>query len=269
MGSPALPHSDLPRLKNGLLRSQIFDWLRDAIVSGTYKPGEALREINLAREFGVSQNTVREALLQLEQTGLVIRTPNKNTTVTRLTAADIAERVALRMSLEPNVCAEAAIRMTDKDFEHVRARLQGISEAVVANRPFEAAQADLAFHRTIWDLSGCRFLAQVLDQATLPLFAFVSLLRYRRPQTVAEVMLPHEEIFAAMQAKDKQRLTDVLHGHLLLSYLEFMDTDEANFAKRFATTADPAQLAESATTRSTRATAGRQTSNKNEVLREI
>jgi DNA-binding GntR family transcriptional regulator len=229
-------------------------------VSGTYKPGDALREINLAREFGVSQNTVREALLQLEQTGLVIRTPNKNTTVTRLTATDIAERVVLRMSLEPNVCAEAAYRMNNADLEHLRDRLRGISEAVAANRPFEAAQADLAFHRTIWALSGCRFLAQVLDQATLPLFAFVSLLRYRRPQTLAEVMLPHEEIFAAIEAKDRRRLTDEIHRHLLLSYREFMDSDETNFAQRFAMNDWSAQLAETSATQPKRAARNRQTS---------
>jgi hypothetical protein len=61
--------------------------------------------------------------------------------------------------LEPVVCWIAANRMTPDDFV---------------------------------DLTSCRFLYQLLDQATLPLFAFVSLLRYRRQQTLAEVVLPHE-----------------------------------------------------------------------------
>src|SRR5712692_317571 len=215
--------SDLQKLKSQPLRAQVFTTLRDVIMAGRYQPGEALREVSLARDLGVSQNTVREALLQLEQTGLVVRTPNKNTTVTRLSPIDIAERVSTRIMLEPAVCWIAANRMTPDDFDDLELHLKGISDAIHANLPFETAQADLAFHRRIWALSDCRFLYQVLDQATVPLFAFVSLLRYRRQQTLAEVVLPHEEILNALRSPDKKTLERIIREHLMKSYRDFIE----------------------------------------------
>ena len=217
------PVADLKKLKSGPLRTQVFDLLRDAVISGKYQPGEALREISLARDLGVSQNTVREALLQLVQTGLVVRTPNKNTTVTRLSPSDIAERVSTRIMLEPVVCWIAAKRMTDADFEDLQQGLGRISAGIQANAPFETAQADLAFHRRIWALSDCRFLYQVLDEATQPLFAFVSLLRYRRTQTLTEVVLPHEEILNALRQHNKVKLERIIREHLMKSYREFIE----------------------------------------------
>jgi DNA-binding GntR family transcriptional regulator len=220
---PGTAGPELQRLKAGPLRSQVFDLLRDAIIAGKYAPGEPLREISLARDLGVSQNTVREALLQLEQTGLVVRTPNKNTTITRLSSSDIAERVSTRMALEPLVCIGASERMTDADFADLQGYLDRIADRIHANNPFETSQADLAFHRRIWELSGRRFLYQILDQTTLPLFAFVALLRYRRPQSLAEVVLPHEEIFNALRSGDKAEITRVIREHLLRSYRDFVD----------------------------------------------
>lgn len=217
--------SELQKLKSGPLRSQVFETLRDAIIAGNYQPGDALREISLARELGVSQNTVREALLQLEQTGLVVRTPNKNTTVTRLSPSDIAERVSIRMALEPLVCMAASERMTAADFADLQACLDRITAAIVANSPFATSQADLSFHRRIWELSGRRFLYQVLDQTTLPLCAFVSLLRYRRSQSLTDVVLPHEEILNALRSGDRPEITRVIRTHLLRSYREFVDSD--------------------------------------------
>ena len=219
---PSSVGSELQKLKSGPLRSQVFELLRDAIVAGRYQPGDALREISLARDLGVSQNTVREALLQLEQTGLVVRTPNKNTIITRLSPADIAERVILRMALEPLVCAAAADRMTEADFADLQTFLDRIAEGIRANAPFETSQADLAFHRRIWTFSGSRFLYQVLDQATLPLFAFVSLLRRRRLETLAEVVLPHEAIFSALRSRSRPEITRIIREHLMTSYQDFV-----------------------------------------------
>lgn len=221
--STVMATTDIRKLKSGPLRAQVVDVLRHAIISGQYQPGEALREISLAQDLGVSQNTVREALVQLEQTGLVVRTPNKNTTVTRLSPGDIAERVSLRILLEPVVCLAAAERITEAGFEDLQQHLDRLSEGIRANSAFETAQADLAFHRKIWELSECRFLCQVLDQATVPLFAFVSLLRYRRHQTMEEVVMPHQEMFNALRSRDKVQLERIIGEHLRKSYSDFIE----------------------------------------------
>lgn len=210
------------KLKTGPLREQVFRRLKDVILEGRYQPGDALREVPLADELGVSQNTVREALLQLEQLGLVVRSPNRNTTVTKLTQSDIRERVSLRMLLEPVVLVAAAERMTEQDYNQLEAKLAAIAAGVDANSPLDTAQADIDFHRFLWDRSGLPFLYQVLDQATLPLFAFVSLLRLRAAENLREVVYPHEEIRDALRSQDHERITHVIRTHLRRSYEEFL-----------------------------------------------
>jgi DNA-binding GntR family transcriptional regulator len=73
------------------VQSRVVGALREAILAGQFAPGEVLREAHLGKGLGVSQATVREALLKLEQAGLVVRT-NRETTVIQLSPRDIAER---------------------------------------------------------------------------------------------------------------------------------------------------------------------------------
>ena len=63
--------------------------LRQGIFEGRYPPGTALRELTLAKELSVSQATVREALQRLQHTGLITRTPNIGSAVTRLSVKEV------------------------------------------------------------------------------------------------------------------------------------------------------------------------------------
>src|SRR5437667_8021944 len=116
--------TQLRPLKEGSLRVRVTDALRDAIVSGQFSPGDALREMQLARDLQVSQSTVREALLELEHTGLVVRVENRETTVTKLSTQEVRERLVLRVNLEELACTEAALRMTKENFGELTLRLR-------------------------------------------------------------------------------------------------------------------------------------------------
>ena len=67
-----------------LLRDDVYRRLRDAIVDGTFTPGEQLKDGELADWLGVSRTPVREALLRLGTTGLVLAVPGRSTTVTAI-----------------------------------------------------------------------------------------------------------------------------------------------------------------------------------------
>ena len=69
-----------------LLRDDVYRRLRDAIVDGTFAPGEQLRDLELAAWLGVSRTPVREALLRLAQGGLVVAQPGRSTVVSSLDA---------------------------------------------------------------------------------------------------------------------------------------------------------------------------------------
>ena len=85
---PVPPISLAPR---PLLRDEVFDRLRDAIVDGTLAPDEQLRDTELATWLGVSRTPVREALLELGRSGLVRSLPGRSTVVAPLDAASVRD----------------------------------------------------------------------------------------------------------------------------------------------------------------------------------
>src|SRR5690349_8240971 len=132
------------------LKSHIFNRLRDAIVSGRYRPGERLNESQLAREFGISRIPVREALMQLQEHGLVMNHERRGMFVTRLSEEDVQRINSLRVVLEAEALKLCRLRMSKKD----AARLTEIMtrmEAWTERTELDAAALDLEFHRALWD----------------------------------------------------------------------------------------------------------------------
>src|SRR5947209_19061185 len=82
------------------LRAEVRERLRQAIMQGELKPGEQIVESRLARQLGISQAPVREALRELEQMGLVVNHMRRGTFVRELTAQDAWEMYTLRAQLE-------------------------------------------------------------------------------------------------------------------------------------------------------------------------
>jgi DNA-binding GntR family transcriptional regulator len=203
----------LTPLKTGSLSTRVFETLRDAIFAGRLNAGDPLRELHIARDLNVSQATVREALVQLEQLGLVVRTPNIGTHVTRLSREEVGERLELRVILEERAMIQAAARLGPPEFTELERRIQRITDAISRNAYFEEAQADLAFHRFIWEQSGNRTLYRTLDQIAVPLFAFVSIVRGAHRQPLKEVVQSHEGIVDALRKPSVKRIRQALRQH--------------------------------------------------------
>jgi len=206
--------STLPSLKSGPLRARVINALKEAIFSGRLTPGDPIRELHVGTEMGVSQNTVREALLELQQMGLVVRSPNRNTTVTKLSDDDIRERLTVRLLLEPHCVQVAARNMTKQDFERLHALIREMETA----KGSEAAHLDLEFHRVIWNCSGNRFLADTLEQLVLPLFAFVTIVRFRNMPNLKALAQRHREIVKVLESGDAGRIAAGVRHHLTANY---------------------------------------------------
>jgi DNA-binding GntR family transcriptional regulator len=156
------------------LKSHIFSGLRDAIVSGRYRPGERLNESKIAREFGVSRIPVREALMQLQEHGLVMNLERRGMFVTQLNEEDVQRINSLRVVLEAEALKLCRLRMSKKD----AARLQDIMtrmEAWTERTEMDAAALDLQFHRTMWEAAGNPYLTKTLDSLVTSLFAHKAL----------------------------------------------------------------------------------------------
>ena len=97
-----MPHHKVELRKPSRIRlvDDVRHSLEEAILSGQMRPGEHLAETHIAEHLGVSRTTVREALLMLEQQGLVVSVPRRGTFVTRLSDQDALDLSYLRILLE-------------------------------------------------------------------------------------------------------------------------------------------------------------------------
>ena len=89
------------------MRQEVYDQLRDKIISAEILPGESISLRELAAKFGVSLMPVREALWQLESERIIVIESNKRIHVNTLTAKEMDEALRLRVLLE-SMAAERA-----------------------------------------------------------------------------------------------------------------------------------------------------------------
>ena len=223
-------------VKSQSLRECVEDSIRAAIFSGKLRPGDALREMHLARELQVSQATVREALLHLEHAGLVTRTPNAGTIVTRLTSEELRERIVMRVLLEQHAAGEAALRMNAKDVTVLQANLDSLASAIARNAYYESAQADLDFHRFVWLKSGNQTLYRTLDALAAPFFAYISILRGDGLEKLDAVVRSHKPIVTACKQGNAEGARAAMRTHIESSYTRLTGSSMADTART-----DPAQ----------------------------
>ncbi len=205
-------------LQSSSRSSLVFDTIKDSIFKGQLKSGEALKELHLARDFQVSQATVREALFQLEQFGLVERTPHKGTRVVDKTEEEISELIIIRFHLEKLAAILASKNMVSKDFKQLESIERKIETAVNKNQYFELIRHDLEFHKYIWGKSGNSTLVKLLEQVTVPLFAVKGIKHSTREQSLEKVVASHNRITVALASRDKDEIKSAYQKDMEESY---------------------------------------------------
>jgi len=142
----------LASLDRSTLRERALDALRSAIVSGQYRPGDHLGEVELGKHLGVSRGTVREALRHLQQQGLVTTGNRGMLRVSTVSPREIRELFRVRAALEGLAVAEI-IASPGKDA--AVATLREALEHLADDGDFAAKlEADLGFHLVLCRLSG-------------------------------------------------------------------------------------------------------------------
>jgi len=194
-------------------REAIYTRVKRRIVLNELRPGTVLTELGLARELGCSQAPVREALMRLQEDGLVLRNGHRGTTVTPLTPDEAAEILALRKRIEvraaPRVVeavdAEALERLAKIKVEMLAAARDGDEYGVI--------ELDTAFHLEIFRLSGLRALEQILLRCILHSHR-QKLWEPRHERPLVETAERHDILYDHLAARDGTALAVALGEHI-------------------------------------------------------
>lgn len=217
-----------PELSGRLLHEDATDRLRDMIVHGELPPAAKLNERVLCERLGVSRTPLREAIRTLASEGLVALQPNRGAIVTPLTLATVREIFEVIGALEALAGHLACRHVTDAQLGEIRAMHFEMLAAHARGDLAQYFRANQAIHFAIVAAGGNATLATTyrnLNANVRRARYMANLSRTRWDKAVAE----HEDMLAALAARDGERLQRLLAEHLgakMLAVLAAIESTE-------------------------------------------
>lgn len=204
-----------------MILTTVLGW----IDAGRLNPGDELDEAALVAEFGVSRTPVREALIRLEATGLVIRSPRKGAVLFKPTLPEFLAILEIHARLEGQAAGLAARRLSAKGAEAL--------DSAVAACEFHAAHLgdaepaayyalNLAFHATVAQAAGNLFLYDLIATNARKLMAYYRA-RYRYHGTIAASAAEHRQIAQLILDRDAPAAEALMARHVQFDQVTAMD----------------------------------------------
>jgi DNA-binding GntR family transcriptional regulator len=211
--APNATETTFPPLKQPASRAdRVRDALRDAILSGSLQPGRPLVERELAEMLGVSKTPVREALKQLQSSGLVEINAYLGVSVRSIDAETVRQLYTARATTEPAAVRLSALRGPGRH-EAARAALADADALLLAGDTAGLGIANRRFHRALYTACDNTFLCGFLDQLQ-DLTAFVATSGWRLKATFAEESAEHAAMLAAAERGEADLAERLTREHI-------------------------------------------------------
>jgi DNA-binding GntR family transcriptional regulator len=204
---------------------EVFEILRERIISGEVDLGEWLRQEDIARQLGVSQTPVREALDRLVAAGLAERVPYRGVRVVTLSEEEVADIYAARLLLETAVARGAAHHLSgrhegDRRLAALRKLVEEIEALTALEEMSQRRELNLRFHLDLARICGNQVLER-LYQMTLHqfpdwiIYEGMSRQEKKLPDRLARESGEHRELFEAVAAGQVERAAEIAQEHVL------------------------------------------------------
>jgi len=187
--------------------------LRNAISSGELAPGIALKQDEIAGEFGVSHTPVREALKLLVSEGLATLHHNRGCFVADLSSPVASELMEFRALIEPRLAGWALDHLTAGDIEQARAVM---SEVEAAKSASERLRLATEFHTLIYRRANRPFFLEQVSRARNNLNRYW-LIAWKEKNFTASTQIEHKEILKLCIKKERDGLMALLERHIIAS----------------------------------------------------
>jgi DNA-binding GntR family transcriptional regulator len=201
--------------QRSMLADEVYEILRDSLLSGRFAPGSRLNLDQLARELHVSNTPVRQALARLESEGLTTKEPYRGFAASPLLdSRTIAEGYEYRMLIEPPTAARAAQRHGSEGLTvlealcHEKEVRQLIADPA---RQEDIGERDIQFHAAIAREAGNNFIRDNLVAALTRLRIYAV---YHRSGAGEQAWDEHRAILAAIRDRDPKGAAAAMRAHL-------------------------------------------------------
>ena len=202
------------------LRQQVYQALRQIILTGDLASGERVVETKLAKQLQVSRTPIREAIGQLQKEKLIVSNPKGGFRVATLSAEDAIQLYDCRIALENLAVAGACEKITTKQLKQLEKYVL-LAEKLVESPSSKSSSSklldvDYQFHHSIAASSGNQWLLTLLEQV----FDKMALLRVQTSKhnpKVLEIRLEHRQIYQAIAQKNSELAQKTITEHLIAS----------------------------------------------------
>jgi DNA-binding GntR family transcriptional regulator len=204
--------SEDKRIPRVVLSDRVKEYIVEAVLSGELKPGDRIVESSMARELGVSQAPVREAIRDLVLLGFLESQPYKGTSVRSFTPEELWETYTVRAALESLAARLAAIHLTEDDIEALQSILDEMMEAAHRQDLDKLLQLDNHFHETILKISRNKTLYQLWKTLQYGTWSIVT---YRMSSyDPAYLAARHQDLLKALKSGDPERAMHAMQHHI-------------------------------------------------------
>lgn len=200
--------------EHGLV-GQIYALLWDLIVTMRIRPGQRLAEKDVAEALQASKTPVREAMIRLQEAGLVEIVPKSETYVMPIRIDRYIEACFTRLQLEIGAVRQAATRYHDyRSLIQLEAILKQQQDAHAAENDEAFFKLDEALHKAFFDMAGVPGVWDMLRKSQFDVDRIRHLKRIHNIRRGAEVIEQHTEIVKAIRAGDADAAEAALVRHI-------------------------------------------------------
>lgn len=207
------PESEVARIERPTLHNVVVSRLRDMIIEGQLPSGVRIHEGRVGEQLGVSRTPLREALKVLANEGLVELIPNRGATVRKLTAKEVRDMLDVLATLEELAGLLTCQNASDADIQDVRRLHEEMLQFYAARDRLPYFKRNQQIHSALISLSGNASLAMVHDMLQSRMKQ-IRYLGHRTEDQWAAAVADHEDMIAALETRDGQRLSSAMVNHL-------------------------------------------------------
>ncbi|GGO89685.1 GntR family transcriptional regulator [Stakelama pacifica] len=194
------------------LSEQVFEIIRERIISGQLRKDAPIRQDALAAELGVSKIPLREALARLEQEGLLTSHANRGYAVRAMSAEEADEIFALRLAIEPTAASAGALAAEDEDRATVERLFEELDAATLEGGA-DVAERNRRFHTALVRPGGRLLTTQLVERLAILSERYV--IAHLQPAgRESRAHQEHRGLLDAWLARDGDLTAKLLGGHI-------------------------------------------------------
>lgn len=199
-----------------------YEHLKQEIIDGALAPGEKLVVNSISKRYHMSAMPVREALLRLEQDGLVQSSPHRGACVHRCDYNQFYELIQVSVALETMACRLAAVLIDDGAMAQLEGFLRGMESAAQCGDISTYLVLNEEFHMGIYRASGNKELFELIHTTHRRTYPYTSIALHTRGR-VAHSMEEHRDWLEALRRRDQEKCAAMCRAQRLESYHLFLD----------------------------------------------